>query len=214
MNDLEDYLLSDKEPAELSVDGLIEASNFFMELKKPMTKEAMISRLVRGTAHSSQKSGRSAMSTLNAIKAGMTDEAPKGVKGLLSKLPSKRIKVWAGDSEAVARSKGPKYFRAWQEGRDIKRTIDPGGLAFSMNKSVRNAEGNVTAGSLVQGLDDTGVLPTSVAAGSTYKAMQGLKKARADRIASKKMKKNLLAGGAVGGTAALLLARKRAEKNA
>jgi hypothetical protein len=261
MNDLENYLL-DEEPAELTIDGLLTASSFFLELKAPLTKEAMsfpklkvktpkmpkvnsasrdnvknalkkagvkttklktpkmrvkvafLSRLARGAAHSGQASGRAGKGTLAAVKAGLTDEGPRGIKKALSKLPSKRIKKWAGDPEELAKSKGEKYYRAWQEGRDIKRTVDPGGLAAALNKSVRNREGNITAGSLIQGLDDTGIAPTSALVGSGYAVGRGLKKARADRIASKKFNRNLAIGGGAAGLTGLALARKRAENNA
>ena len=182
--------------------------------KANKVKVAFLSDALRAVAHSARGAGRSASGAAAAYKAGVTDQAPKGIKRLLSHLPSKRVKSWAKDPEHIARGKGEAYYKRWLAGRDMKRLVDPEGLAGSVNKAVRNKRGDMTVGSVLKGLDETGILPTPAVTGGVCSAAKGLQKARADRIAAKQFNRNLAIGGGSAGLGALLLSRKRPERDA
>ena len=116
-------------------------------------------------------------------------------------------------SKELARRRGPDYLSGYLRGKNVADQYGTPSMYDKMNTAFRRPDGSFSAGSVIGGLSDTGLLTAdsiSRAVGKTTAAVSGLPAAQAAEARRRNML--LLGGAGVGGLGAGIIGSKMLSK--
>jgi len=193
-------------------------------LKNSLTKRAMIGDLIRGVASSAQRGGRSLggwwganKEGLSGTMAGLTSEK-ETLKALLGRKLGNFGRGLGGRSPHLsaaerAAARGTEYEHGFLRGQDLNKQLGLSPLTSEFRTAISGPGGAVTPGSTYRGLEQLGLLSGPALLGLGARAKAGLSEINVARMAARRKRQLMMAGGAAAGLGGLAYLKSGRDPN-